>query len=227
MAKAARKRTRKLTLSITVDVVAIDSNYDAVTKGGFAYRQANVYPYLESKGYSINRKQGQMARRKYTAEACSNPATDYITGIGHGRYDTFTGDWGDVILKVGEYDAAEVKGKIVHLLSCQTASKLGRDMVSKGCSAYFGYDVDFTILDEYDDLFYECDSEVDRAFADGLSAGQVYDRVKSLFQKRIADLRATGKSGDGYAASVLETNFNHLMTPSVDPSFGSQTARLG
>ena len=45
----------------------------------------------------------------------------------------------------------------------------------------FGYDEDFVFVPADQDVFFECDSEIDRAFADGLSAAEVYDRVKALF----------------------------------------------
>jgi hypothetical protein len=34
--------------------------------------------------------------------------------------------------------------KIAHFLSCKTAVSLGPDMVSRGCSAFFGYDIDYS-----------------------------------------------------------------------------------
>ncbi|HVT89414.1 MAG TPA: hypothetical protein VHD56_11220 [Tepidisphaeraceae bacterium] len=228
MALARRKpRVRTLTLSATIDVVAIDSNYEEVTRQGFDYREKNVYPYLESKGFTVVRRQGKMARRVYTTEACTKPGTDYITGIGHGLDDAYTGDWGDIIFKVGSYDAAEVAGKVIHFVSCQTAAKLGPDFIKKGCLAFFGYDINFSFSKELADLFFECDSEIDRAFADGLSAGDVHDRVMKVFERNITALKATGKSGDSYWAAVLATNMDHLRSPSIDTMFGSKSARLG
>ncbi len=74
------------------------------------------------------------------------------------------------------------------------------------------------------DTFFECDSEVDKAFADGLSAAHVYDRVKKLYDQRIADLRAAGKL---YVAATLEFDRDHLRCPSSGgANWGDPKAKL-
>ena len=109
-------------------------------------------------------------------------------------------------------------------MSCQTARDLGPDFVRNGCRAYFGYDENFTYYMSAKDTFLECDSEIDRAFADGLSAAQVYERVKLLFDRNIADLRAAGKL---YQAAALEFDRDHLRSPSSGgANWGDPRAKL-
>jgi hypothetical protein len=219
-----RIRTRAVELSLEVTVVAIDSNYDPVTKAAYDYREQRVYPYLISRGFRVNKFQGTLARRYYVAPAVREPEVDYITGVGHGLSELYTGDQGDVVFRVGDYHPDEARGKIVHFLSCQTARELGPDFVRSGCRAYFGYDVNFTFYPEQQDIFFECDSEIDRAFADGLSARQVFDRAKRLYDKRIAELYAAGKL---YVAAVLETDRDHLRCPSSGGNaWGDPEAKL-
>ena len=81
----------------------------------------------------------------------------------------------------------------MHFSSCETAANLGPDFVKNGCLAFFGYDEDFVFTMADRDIFFECDSEIDLAFADGLTAAEVYDRVGKLFAKRVADFRVQGK----------------------------------
>lgn len=227
MAKTVRrsmgKRQRKFTLELDVMVVAIDSNYEPVTEAAFNYRQKHVYPYLEKQGFKIVRCQGQLARRYIVAPEVAKPNVDYLTGVGHGLANLYTGDQGDVIFQVGQYSQEEVNPKVVHFLSCQTARELGPDFVKHKCRAYFGYDVNFTFTWDDADIFFECDSEIDRAFADGGEAGKVFDRVKKLYEKRINELRNAGKD---YTASTLETDLFHLCAPSVDARWGDQKAKL-
>jgi hypothetical protein len=152
------------------------------------------------------------------------PAVDYLTGVGHGSYNLYTGDHGHVVFEIGNYDPEEAKGKIIHFLSCQTARELGPDFVRNGCRAYFGYDENFTFHMADKDVFFECDSEIDKAFADGLSTMQVYDRVKKLYDQRIADLRAAGKL---YVAATLEFDRDHLRCPSSGgTNWGDPKAKL-
>jgi hypothetical protein len=164
-----------------------------------------------------------LARRVYVAPAASDAAVDYLTGVGHGLEDLYTGDYGDPIFQVGSYDSREVNPKIAHFLSCQTAARLGPDFVRNGCKAYFGYDVNFAFTFEQKDLFFECDSEIDRALADGLNAGQTYRRVRKLYETRITELRQAGKF---YVASILENDLEHLRSPADGRNWGATSARL-
>ncbi len=226
MGKKKKKRsakTRRVELDVDLFVLAIDSNYEPVTKAAFEYREQHVYPYLESKGYQLIRCQGLLARRIYVAPEARRNDVVYMTGVGHGSYSTYTGDHYDPIFDVGNYQPDEAQGKLVHFLSCQTAAKLGPDFVANGCRAYFGYDQNFTFNMPYSDIFFQCDSEIDRAFADGLSAADVYDRVIAVFNQKISDLE---NAGHDYVASVLEYDRDHLMAPSVDARWGDRTASL-
>lgn len=214
---------RRLTSSTEYVVLAIDSNYEPVTKAAYAYREKNVYPYLLKCGLAVNKLQGPLARRSYVAPEAAKPEVDYLTGVGHGNYDLYTGHFGDPIFRIGYYQPEEAAGKIVHFLSCQTGQRLGVDFVKHGCQAYFGYDENFTFLPDYSATFFECDSEIDHGFADGLTAGQVYARTRALYEKRIAELLA---KGSGYVAATLKFDLDHLRSPSDGPSWGSQAAKL-
>jgi len=217
------RRTRTVSLNMQLTVLAVDANFEPVTQAGFQYRQANVYPYFEAKGFAVQRCQGPLARRIYVAPAASQPNVTYITGIGHGTYDTFTGDYYDPEFNVGNYSQQEVQGKIIHLISCQTAARLGPDFVSNGCRAFFGYDENFSFQMDIADTFFKCDSEIDRAFADGLAASDVYTRVVNLFNQNIASLRAQGAD---YKAATLEFDRDHLRAPASGPQWGDPNAKL-
>ena len=111
-------------------------------------------------------------------------------------------------------------------------------MTQNGCLAFFGYDAPFTYNPDISEVFWECDSEIDRAFAEGMSAGEVYDRVTELYQQRIQDYKAqyiaaliNGEDRRRVANlkrvfSDLARNYNHLCCPSVDPRWGKVEVRL-
>src|SRR5437879_5295863 len=124
-------------------IVAVDSDYEDVTAACFEYRKDNLFPEWERQGIAVTRLNGQGARRNAVAQELGGATTRYLTGSGHVFDDYFTGDQQQPVLKVGEYAAAEVRGRIVHLLSCSTAEQLGPDLVANGCLAFFGYDVEF------------------------------------------------------------------------------------
>ena len=224
MARNTTRRSRRVSLDVPATVLGIDANFEPVTLAGYQYRQANVYPYLQTKGFTAQFCQGSMARRVYVAPDARQPGIVYITGIGHGTPDTFTGDYYDAVFSVGSYAPEESQGKIFHLLSCQTALTLGPDVVTHGCKAFFGYDVDFTFFMDTADMFFQCDSEIDRAFADGLKAADVYARAIDLFNQKIAILRAQGSN---YKAAAMDLNRDHLKAPSSDSRWGDPNATLG
>ena len=66
-------------------------------------------------------------------------------------------------------------------------------MVKHGCLAFFGYDVQFTFPTKTADVFFECDSEIDRAFAEGITAEEVYQRVQDLYERRIKEYKKRWK----------------------------------
>lgn len=204
-------------------MLAIDSNFEPATKAAFDYRQAHVYPYISLLGYSIIRCQGPLARRVYVAPEARKPNVVFMTGVGHGSYDTYTGDHFEPIFTVGDYSPEESNGKIVHFLSCQTAARLGPDFVAHGCRAYFGYDENFTFMLDVADVFFECDSEIDRAIAEGLRAMEVYRRTRALYDRRIADFRSSGKLRE---AAALEFDRDHLRSPVDGHQWGDGNTHL-
>lgn len=204
-------------------ILAIDSSYDEITHASYVYRNRHVYPYLESKGFELVRCQGQSARRVHVQSEAHQGDIAYITGVGHGSYTTYMGEYCNPIFDVGNYQPEESDNKIVHFFACQTAAELGTDFVNNGCLAYFGYDEDFIVSMYVSDAFFDCDSEIDRAFADGLTAEEVYDRVIAYYNQKISELEGGGHDD---AAAALEHNRDHLCAPSVSSKWGDRKARI-
>lgn len=224
---AKKKATKNVvTLSVHATVVAIDADFEPITAAPSAYRQQKVYPFMEQQGFKIVRCRGPLARRVDVAPQVVKPGVIYLTGVGHGFPSSYTGDNFDPIFTEGSYSPQEVRGKVVHFFSCQTAGQLGPDFVKNGCLAYFGYSENFSYQPDFADLFFECDSEIDRAFAEGLTADEVYRRVIALFNQHIAQLKATGDNGDLFKASILETDRDLLRAPSLGTQFGDPQARI-
>lgn len=127
------------------------------------------------------------------------------------------------IFDIGNYQPEEPNGKVVHFFACQTAAELGTDFVNNGCLAYFGYDVDVIVPMHISDAFFDCDSEIDRAFADGLTAEEVYDRVIVHYNQKIRELEDGGHDD---AAAALGYYRDHLCAPSVNAKWGDRKARI-
>jgi hypothetical protein len=91
MAKSAAPKQQ--TLTVPVSVLGIDSNWEAATLAAYQYREKQVYPYIASKGYAVDKCQGPMAKRIYVAPKAQQPGVAYLTGVGHGSYTTYTGHY--------------------------------------------------------------------------------------------------------------------------------------
>ncbi len=103
------QRTKELPLVLSVTVLGIDSNYEPVTQAAFQYREKHVYPCLQMKGFTVKNFQGPLARRYYVAPEARKPEVEYLTGVGHGAYNLYTGDHGNVIFQVANYHADEAR----------------------------------------------------------------------------------------------------------------------
>lgn len=200
-------------LRLDLKILAIDSSYDKITQRSCEYRNRNVYPYMESKGVEIVRCQDQSACRSYVKSKLSQNNIIYITGVGHGTDTAYLGEDSKPIFDVDKYQHKELQNKIVHLFACHTAAELGPNLVKHGCLAFFGYDVECIVYLHISDAFFECASEIDRAFADGLTAEQVYERTIEYYNRKISELIDGGHYEE---AAALEYNREHLCAPSVN-----------
>ena len=209
-------------------ILGIDSHYDSFTCGGWSYRERHVYPYLQGRGLLVTLVSGEAARPEGVWKHLASASVGYLTGVGHGLTDRYKGHEGQNLFRVGEYAEHEPRGKIVHFASCETATRLGPDFVLKGCRAFFGYEGSFYYPSgdegqEVLDRFFACDSEIDLALADGLTADEVYARVHAKYTLEIERLRGAGHDR---AASLLCDNRDRLRAPSMGRCWGDPTARL-
>lgn len=207
-------------------IIAIDSNWEPVTEAGYKYRQANVYPVFRNQGYEIVKAQGVNANRDYVkSRLMTIKNLRYITGVGHGNYELYTGQDPHIIFKVGEegYDKKEVDNRVVHLLSCRTARYLGPDFVKNGCLAFFGYDENFAFSWGYEEIFFRCDSEIDFSFAKGFNAKQVYDKTRIIYTDAID---ALNDEGNYYVAAILQDDLDILRCPSIDIKYGKENVTI-
>jgi hypothetical protein len=213
--------------------LAIDTQSDDLTAAAATYRGRTLYPTL---GATTNLVKLQGASATAAAVEQQAEQANYVTGSGHGQADSFVGQHGD-IFRVGHYAPASVAGKIVHLLACDAAAKLGVDFVTNHCRAFFGYDEEFAAWDKPAGVgarFFECDSAIDLGFAQGMTAAQVHASVTKIFQKHINELGAlmaseqdqTKKVELEYAIAFLEFDLEHLCSPVVDGKWGDASARL-
>ena len=204
-----------------------ENTTDAVTKYAANYRIKNVHPVFKKRGFCVIVLQGADDVRAKFAPKAKSFRVVYISGIGHGSPTTYTGHLGDPILVACSYDPSEVKGKVIHLLSCQTAKQLGPDIVKKGGKAYAGYFENFTFV--YDqpgtpinemELFWKCDSTFDIMMAYGATAEAAHNATIGAYNAAIASVPNTA------AATWLTHDRNYFRSPVTGVEYGDKKAKI-
>jgi hypothetical protein len=200
---------------------------DSVTIHPATYRINKVHPAFKKKGFCLFELKGVNDVRSVFAPKAKNFRVTYISGVGHGSPTRYTGHLGDPILTKCTYDPKEVKGKIIHLLSCQTAKELGPDLIKKGAKAYAGYFENFTFV--YDqpgtpvdemELFWDCDSTFDFMMAAGKKVEEAHNATIAMYNAAIAAVPNTA------AATWLTWDRNYFRSPVIDSVYGDKTARI-
>lgn len=212
---AVPKTSTKFHKSSAIGVLALEANFDRITKAAFKYRRKHVYRLLKKKGVKVVLLCGKEAVRGGVSAKATQTNISYIIGVGHGRDNSFRGYRNQPVFRVGGYEMEEVRGKVIHLLSCFTASNLGVDVLSHGCRAFFGYREEFAVpasnqkeMDDLAELFFGSDAEIDLAFAENVPLNEILERVRRKFDENIARLNAQGKRE---SAAALESNRDLLI----------------
>ena len=206
-------------------VVCIDSDVDDATKQVSNWCSANTYPLVTTiNTFEVVLLRGNRAVRIYLEQELVRTDVVFLSGSGHGLYDEFQGNDGLAVLEKNEYAPNEVAGKIIHLLSCNTAFQLGTDVVANGCKAFFGYDVPFTYHYEYIDYFMQPDHHLILAVLNGSSARDVHEIVIRKYNDAITSLEQ--KNADPYVIADMETDRDHFCSPSVHGSWGDLNSSL-
>jgi hypothetical protein len=209
-------------------VVAIEQDYDEATACAQRVREDLVYSHEAFRHpggrHTLVRCFNDRATLSEVAAALTDPAVGFVTGVGHGSYTRFTGQHGVVLLDALHLPVQYVRGKIIHLLSCQTGGILGLMCVQNGALAFWGYSVDFVFPVGSDDAatraFLQMDALIDRGILGGRSADEIYDAVTRHFWDVYAQLVDRGSP---WAAELLD-DYVHLVCPAL--SWGSPTATL-
>jgi hypothetical protein len=168
-------------------VLGVEANGgDQATMEACKWRVANVYSMYEAKGFKVVLIDKSS---KSKVDAALNVALDrkqvtHLTGCGHGNTNVYTGyNQATVFISSDTTLLKKLAGVHVHLLSCLTAQKLGPDMIKQGAASYAGYHPSFYFTWKSTARFFDADAEMDRVFADGLTASQGYQRTINKFNE--------------------------------------------
>ena len=116
----------------------------------------------------------------------------YVCGVGHGDEETFTGQNYNIIYTTTHPESLELlRGRMVHLLSCEVGKHLGKVMVEEHGAVFFvGYsDVYIFVISEfpnhYAEPFFNCDACFDKNMFNGLTSGESFKAMQKAYQDAI------------------------------------------
>lgn len=161
--------------------------------------------------------------------------------IGHGTPSVFTVESMQTYIdSVSGMRMDDFKGRIVHLLSCETAQRLGPSLINHGADAYLGYSVPVVFGvrelglsmptpcappgDRYDYYtFNDCDVEVERAMLKGATISEAAETSKNKYNEYV-EKYTTGNWKDywvaAYSVRFLRYNRDNQKV------YGNKNARL-
>jgi hypothetical protein len=209
------------------NILGIDADWEIVTYYGRGFRDKFIFNNFATlwPKHKIDRFNGQDAVSANIDNYMSNNAVHYITGMGHGLYDSFTGYQNQSIWNANQ-NLGHLQGTIVHLLSCQTGALLGRSLTSQGAHAFWGYTVNFTFYhsdpppqdlsqDKTAEPFLKMDCIIDRGILGRKAANEIYDSITQYVAQIYPQLPS-------YQRAVFLDNYLHLVCPATN--WGSPNA---
>ena len=166
------------------------------------------------------------ANQNQVDNTLTNNMVQYISGSGHDKYEMFLGSDGNPIWHEGQ-DFDLLKGKVIHLLSCQTGAVLGRAMVVHGATAFWGYNVSFAFVhqappttlenDKLAEAFLRMDIIIDRGILAGKNGEEIYRSITQYVANIAPRLRAIHRG-------LLLSNYIHLACPVI--TWGDRAAAI-
>jgi hypothetical protein len=213
------------------DVLIIDADWDLATRYGRAFREKFLFNdfHTEWPSYTIHHLVGPDAVQFKVNAFIDENNVKYLSGMGHGTYDSFTGFQNESIWHSDD-DLSRLAGTIVHLLSCQTGAVLGKTMIKDGALAFWGYTVNFSFYrtmpppsdlanDSVAEIYLKMDSIIDRGILGRKDANAIYDSVTAYVATVLPQLKSKQ-----FDQAVLLDNYVHLVCPAT--VWGSATAIL-
>lgn len=225
-------------------LLLMDANVetDPATQLIYKQRKKKLYPAVTASTFNKVQQQlvGDQMKRPKVALAMSGFAQGYVSGSGHGK-PTYLMGWyvsgnggplEEVLATSGaaQFTPQEVRGKIIHFFACYTGAVgsvtspgLGREMVTEGAVAFFGYNSPVVINIAESPAFCDCDIAIDLAMIAGKTCEVAHYKSIERYDATIKTLKANGNM---QAAAQLESNRNALVSPVTSSMYGSKDAYL-
>lgn len=180
-----------------MSVIITRPNYDITTRYISAWAE-EVIKFAQEKSIKVTDLENTKVNKEDFESRIKKLEPKVLFLNGHGAADCIVGQDHKVIVKAGENHNV-LQGKITYALSCESAKKLGKEVVKDGKSTYIGYMGDFAFVgdvrystrpleDPKAKLFMEASNLVMLCLLKGNTAKQASDKSKTKFREHITKL---------------------------------------
>lgn len=211
-------------------VLRIDHSSDRDTAYAQAFRVKLVFANFATKyrNDTVVEAINQDAKRDEVDACLMTRSVAFVSAAGHGKTRTFLGENGINIWTDASQNLDLLKGKIIHLLACDSGGVLGRAITLAGAKAFWGYSGHFVFNTDGDapsslkddtraEVFFKMDALIDEGILSRLNATDIYRSVWDYVVKEYPQL---SRKED---RAALLFNFVHLVCPA---GWGDPTAKM-
>lgn len=208
------------------DVLATLPDFEVATRIGTAWFD-KVLAKAKDKGFQVKElRSNDDVSSKFNAAIASMPGC-FHTGVGHGSETQYTGQDYSVLIQSGVSDGL-LDGRPWYALSCKVGKRLGKDVVSKGCPAFIGYEENFTFMA---DQSQPDGGELARPFAESsnivvetLINGGTFNDAYKASQEKFKEWY--NKSTNASVKRWLLHDMECQVGPATSPDYGNGAAKI-
>jgi len=221
-------------------VVSLTPITDDLTLLGYQFKKYELLPIFQQHQNLITINiYGKEATVLNFKNIALNNDISYVSILGHGNNDNFFVRKSVPVKYLNENDLEnelleplfqfddkiKAKDKIFHLFACNTANRLGENLVKNGAKAFIGYNqlVGALYDKSYLDEIFLCDSEIDWALAEGKTVAEAHEAAYEAFVLTGDKYNDEGKFD---SASDFYRQGNALCSPYTDEKYGDKDATI-
>ena len=199
-------------------------NFDRAT--GYAHYYMDIAAEYAARNMRVIDLDGSGATKSNIFSVLEEEDPVFCYFNGHGNEDTYSAQDKEVVMQTCHGDESLI-GRVVLLLSCSCGIRLAPSAVSKGATAVFGWEVDFTWIaaeepatDPYAVGYFETVNAISNALAYGKTTKEAMDLSLASWNKWIDYWT---HSVDSYASMVIQYMIHDRDGQKL---FGSTSARI-
>jgi len=199
-------------------------NFDRATS--YAHYYMDLAAQYASRNMRVIDLDGNNATKSNIFAALEEEDPIFCYFNGHGNADTYSAQNKEVVMLTCNGDESLI-GRVVLLLSCSCGIRLAPSAISKGATAIFGWEVDFTwiavedpVTDPYAQGYFESVNAISNALAEGKTTGEAMNLSLAAWNQWIDYWT---RSVDPYASMVIQWLIHDRDGQKL---FGSTSARI-